>query len=135
MFKKYSALALIVILFHVFNTGPVQARTLAGGKEVTVEKVKRSVEKLGVGEKARTTVKLKDGTTHKGYVYQANEDTFVVVDGKTGQKTTIAYADVRAIKGHNMSTGAKIGLGIGIAAATIAIAGSLLVLAVISAWD
>lgn len=129
MLKKYSTLALVIVLLQLFNIGPVSARaSAAGDKEAMAEKVRKNIEKLGVGEKARVNVKLRDGTTHKGYVYQVGQDSFTLVEDKTGQQATIAYADVQGIKGHNLSTGKKIALGVGLAAATLAITGSLLVL-------
>jgi hypothetical protein len=41
---------------------------------------------------------------------------------------------VVGLKGKNMSTGAKVALGVGLAAAGLAIIGSVLVLAFIASW-
>ena len=43
-----------------------------------------------------------------------NDGSFVVANVKTGGATTVAYADVTRVKGHNLSSGAKVGIGIGI---------------------
>lgn len=134
MLKKYLSLALVVILFQLFNTGPITAAA-AAKKELTPEQVRKSIEKLGTGEKARAIVKLRDGTVHKGFVYDAGDSSFTLLEEKTAQKITVAYADVVSLKGKNMSTGAKIAIGVGLAAAGLAIAGSILVLAVIASWD
>lgn len=83
----------------------------------TVETIRIKIAKLGVGEKAKATVTLKDGTKSKGYVAQAGDDDFVLRDRKTDAPTTIRYTDVAKVesnKGH--STARNIGLGIGIGA-------------------
>ena len=86
-----------------------------GGQVMTVEQVKIKIAKLGVGDKAKATVKLKDSTKTKGYIAQAGDDDFVIRDRKTNAPTTIRYADVARVeanRGH--STARNIGLGIGI---------------------
>jgi hypothetical protein len=134
MLKKYLSLALVVVLFQLFNTGPITATPIAKKKELTPEQVRKSIEKLGTGEKARAIVKLRDGTVHKGFVYDAGDSSFTLLEEKTAQKVTVAYADVVGLKGKNMSTGAKVALGVGLAAAGLAIIGSVLVLAFIASW-
>ena len=82
-----------------------------------VETVKAKVAKIGIGEKAKATVYLKDGTKKKGYIGQAGDDNFVLRDRKTDAPTTISYSDVRKVesnRGH--STARNLGLGIGIGA-------------------
>lgn len=134
MLKKYLTLSLVVLLFQLFNTGPVMAAPTAKAKEATPEQVRKSVEKLGTGTKARIKVKLKDGTVHKGYVVEAVDNSFTVMEEKTAQKVVIPYAGVAGVSGKNMSTGAKIALGVGLGAAALAIVGSVLVLAFIASW-
>ena len=117
MLKRFLTYALIAIFIHVTSARPLLAHSLVKKETPSVEKIKKSIDKLGVGEKARTTVKLKDGRKFKGYIYQTNENDFVLVE-KSGQKITIAYADVAGVKGKNLSTGTKIAIGVGIGAAT-----------------
>jgi hypothetical protein len=95
----------------------------------TIEQIKIQVAKLGVGEKARGTIKLKDGRKTKGYVYRAGDDDFVMRDRKTDSPTTIRYADVAKVErdhGHSRARNILIGVGIGVgvtfAALLIAIA-------------
>lgn len=86
----------------------------------TVEKIKSKVAKLGVGEKAKATVILKDGTKTKGYIAQAGNDDFVLRDRKTDAPTTIRYSDVAKVdsnRGH--STARNLGIGIGIGAGAL----------------
>jgi len=83
----------------------------------TLEKVKAKVAKIGIGEKAKATVILKDGTKHKGYIGQAGSDDFVLRDRKTDLPMTIRYTDVSKVesnRGH--STARNLGIGIGIGA-------------------
>ena len=85
----------------------------------TLDKVKAKVAKLGVGEKAKATVILTDGTKRKGYIGQAGSDDFVLRDRKTDSPTTITYADVAKVesnKGHSTARNIAIGVGIGVGA-------------------
>jgi len=82
---------------------------------LSIEQAKLQVAKLGLGEKARATITLKDGSKTKGYIYRAGEDDFIIRDRKTDAPTTIRYVDVAKVKpdrGH--STAKHLGLGIGI---------------------
>ncbi len=56
------------------------------------------VLKLGVGEKARVEVKLRDNSNLKGYIGEAGEDSFTVMDSKNGSNQRVAYADVEKVK-------------------------------------
>ncbi len=84
-------------------------------------KIKAAVAKLGVGEQARVTITRHDKTKLTGYVHEAGSDSFTLADLQTGAKTAIPYSDIKAVKGKNLSTGAKIGVGvaIGIGVATL----------------
>jgi hypothetical protein len=107
------------LLLVVLLLGPV-ARTFGAGQKTnsqpaTIEQIKIQVAKLGVGDKARATITLQDGTKTKGYVYRAGEEDFVIRDRKTDAPTTIRYSEVAQVKpdkGH--STAKHLGLGIGI---------------------
>ena len=83
------------------------------------EKVKVNVLKLGTGESARVKVKLRDQEKLEGYISDAGDQTFTVTNRKTGIATTIAYPEVKSVQGNNLSTGAKIAIGVGIAASII----------------
>src|SRR5687768_13748025 len=88
-----------------------------GDQVMTVEQVKVKIAKLGVGDKAKATIKLKDGSKSKGYIAQAEDDDFVLRDRKTNAPTTIRYTDVAKVesnRGH--STARNIGIGVGIGA-------------------
>jgi len=113
MLKNYFLFALAGILILTTALTPALAGSKA--KEASpVEKIKAKVAKRGVGEKARVSVRMQNGTQLKGYVSQAGEDSFVVTDSKTGQATTIAYREVEKVKGKGLSTAAKIGIGVAI---------------------
>ncbi len=47
-------------------------------------KVKAEIAKLGTGSDARVKIKLKDGTKIKGYIMEAGENQFVVMNSKNG---------------------------------------------------
>ena len=106
MLRKYFILALAAILLQFLCAHPVSAAS-------KTEKVKAGIMKLGVGQDARVEVKLQNKTKLTGYVTEATADSFVITD-KTGTTTTVSYNDVQQVRGHNLSTGAKIAIGIGI---------------------
>jgi hypothetical protein len=89
------------------------------------EKVKIKIAKLGVGAKAKATIRLKNGSKTKGYIAQAEEDNFVIRDRKTDAPTTIRYSDVAKVEensGHSTARNIAIGVGIGVGALLAAIA-------------
>ncbi len=59
MLHRVIALALIVVLSQVFSAG---ALAQTSGDPGAIEQIKSKVARLGSGEKARATVRLKDGT-------------------------------------------------------------------------
>jgi hypothetical protein len=101
------------------------ARSEFQGKEAKLAAdVKSGIVKLGTGSAARIEVKLRDKTKIKGYVQEIAEDHFVVVDERTGATTTIAYTQVKQVKGNNLSTGAKFAIFVLIMGVLFAIANS-----------
>jgi hypothetical protein len=120
MLKKYLSLALVLLLTNVFLVVPAQARTQPIKQEQTVETIKIKVAKLGVGEKARATVRMKDGTKIKGYITEARDTDFVIRDRKTNEPHVVNYADVAKVeKNSGHSTARNLALGIGIGAGAV----------------
>jgi hypothetical protein len=81
--------------------------------------------KLGVGEKARATVKLKDGTKIKGYIAEARDSEFVIRDRQTNESRTVSYQDVVKVEksgGHSTARNIAIGVGIGVGAVLLILA-------------
>lgn len=120
MTKKLISLALALLLAHV-GAAAAGAKTKAAKESERAEKVKRAVLSLGTGEQARVKVGLRDGTKLEGYVAGADDSSFTVVSMKTGAATVVPYPQVGQVKGHNLSTGAKIAIGAAIAVAVLAI--------------
>ena len=116
--KKYLTCLLASILLLATTSLPIAAQG-SSVQATTVEKVKIKIAKLGVGEKAKATVILKNGTKSKGYIAQAGDDDFVLRDRKTDAPTTIRYTEVAKVesnKGHSTARNIAIGIGIGVGA-------------------
>lgn len=64
----------------------------------TAEAVRARIERLGVGQQAKTEITLRDKRKLKGYVSAAGADSFTFVDKKTGVSQTISYANVENVK-------------------------------------
>jgi hypothetical protein len=128
MFKKYLSLTLVVLLSNVVLSVPAMARARSGNQVQTVEQIKIKIAKLGVGSKARATVRLKDGTKIKGFIAEARDTDFVIRDRKTNDPHTVAYQDVARVEkngGHSRARNIAIGVGIG-AGAILTILGILI---------
>ncbi len=105
----------VSVCFIASVSTPVSAQQ-SNSPVPTVEKIKAKVAKIGIGEKAKATVYLKDGTKKKGYIGQASNDDFVLRDRKTDAPTTISYRDVSKVesnRGHSTARNLAIGIGIG----------------------
>lgn len=116
MFRKFLSLALAGLLAQT-TCFATSAFARAGDRDEAklARKVKTSLARLGPGPESRVKVKLLDKTTLEGYVSSLGEDSFEVTDEKTGVATTVAYAEVKQVKGNNFSTGAKVAIGAAIA--------------------
>src|SRR6267142_1689211 len=117
MLKRYLSYAVAgsLLLSAVF----LRVTAQEGDKQPVTERLKIKIARLGVGEKAKATITLKDGTKTKGYISRAGDDDFVMRDRNTDAATTIHYADVQRVdsnKGHSTARNIAIGVGIGVGA-------------------
>ncbi|HEX8772972.1 MAG TPA: hypothetical protein VF735_05155 [Pyrinomonadaceae bacterium] len=119
MFKKMFSLVLVALLVNAAGMRLAYADSKEEKQARFAEKVKASVMKLGTGEAARVKVRLRDKTKLEGYISAANGEGFIITNPKNGIATQVAYPQVKSVKGNNLSTGAKIAIGAGIAAAII----------------
>jgi hypothetical protein len=118
---KYLSLVLAALLVNAASAAPASAKTGSADAAGFAEKVRAHILKLGTGEASRVRVKLRDKSKLEGYVSEAGADSFTVVDAKTGAPTVVGYTQVAQAKGNNLSTGAKIAIGVGIAVLVLAI--------------
>jgi hypothetical protein len=121
MSKRILSLALAVLMLSVVGIKPVYAESKAEKEARFAEKVKKEINKLGTGEATRIEVKLRDKRTLKGNIGETGEEGFSVVDAKTGTATKVLYPQVQKVKGNNLSTGAKIAIGLGVVVAILTI--------------
>jgi hypothetical protein len=121
MFKITLSLALAILLFTYSGVTPAYAASREEKQSHFTEKLRTGIARLGTGEQARVRIKLLDKTQLEGYVSEATEQDFVVVESKTGVATRVTYAQVKQVKGNNLSTGAKIAIGLGVLAAVLAL--------------
>ena len=119
MFRKLVTLLLVVTVLNLAGARLAYAESKEEKQARFAEKVKANVLKLGTGESTRVRVKLRDQAKLEGYISDAGAETFTVTNKKTGVATTVAYPQVKSIQGNNLSTGAKIAIGAGVAAAII----------------
>lgn len=127
MLKTHLSLFVAVVL--LFSAVPQSAVARQSGSQApTVETVKSKIARIGVGAKAKATIRLKNGTKVKGYVAQTGDDDFVMRDRKTDAPTTILYTDVLKVednKGHSTARNIAIGVAVGVGA-VLAVIGILI---------
>jgi hypothetical protein len=78
------------------------------------QKVRRAVLELGIGPRATIRVTLRDKTKLSGYISVAGLDTFTIIDSKSRAAVPIAYTEVSTVNARNLSTGAKIAIGVAV---------------------
>jgi hypothetical protein len=118
MLKIFLSLTIVVTLLSGTVSQPVVAGQ-SSKQAPSIEQTKSKIARLGLGAKAKATIRLKNGTKVKGYIAQAGEDEFVVRDRKTDAPTTISYADVLKVednKGHSTARNIAIGVAVGVGA-------------------
>ena len=122
MFKKRFTLGLLFVLLNTASGMPRLAAAQTRDSDSHVQKIKANVAKRGTGEKARVKVELLSGSKLKGYISQAGEDSFTLIEDKTGQTKVLAYSEVDQVKGRGgLSLAAKIGIGVAIVFGALAI--------------
>ena len=120
MYKRTLCVLLALVLAHL-APAHVSAKSKAEKEARHAEKVRQAVARLGTGTDARIVVKLRDKRRLAGYISEAGEHSFVLTNLETGASTTVAYPDVKQAQGNNLSTGAKVAIGIGIAVVVLLI--------------
>lgn len=123
MSKKFISIALIIAIINAFGTVSMFAAGTNPEKALRrAVKVKENIRRLGTGTKAKIKLTLNDESKIEGYVSRAGEDSFTVTNATTGQTAEIEYSRVKKAKGNNLSTGAKIVIGVGIGLVILVIA-------------
>jgi hypothetical protein len=121
--KKYLTYLLAGALVLATLSLPVAAKQ-GDTQTTTIEKVKIKIAKLGVGEKSKATIYLKDGGKKKGYIAQAGDDEFVLRDRNTDAPDTIRYDNVAKVdnnRGHSTARNLGIGIAVGVGAVLVVI--------------
>jgi hypothetical protein len=77
------------------------------------QNVRAGIDRLGAGESSRVKIKLKNKTEYVGFISEIGDSAFVLKN-LNGEASTVAYSDVAQVKGNNLSTGAKVAIGVGI---------------------
>jgi hypothetical protein len=120
MFRKVVTLLLVALIVNLAGVRLAYADSKQEKQARFAEKTKANILKLGTGEATRVKVKLReDQGKLEGYISEAGAESFTVTNPKTGVATTVAYPQVKSVQGNNLSTGAKIAIGVGIAATII----------------
>ena len=97
MFRPIFAMMLAAaILVTGFGLPTIRAQAMSDAG--ATEKIRTKVQRIGVGGNARVEIKLRDNTRLKGYISDAEQDSFTVVDSMTGSRNSVAYADTSAVK-------------------------------------
>ena len=114
MLKRTLAVLLVGVLIQLAFVQSASASSKEDKEVRLAQKVKAGVLKLGKGSGARVRVKLKDKTRLVGYISEVKDDSFVLVNSKSGASTDVAYTNVAALQGHSLPTGVSVAIGIGI---------------------
>ena len=112
MLKKIYSVVISALLLQAAAV-PALAKADPEKEAARAAKVRTQLTKLGTGPDARIKVELRDKTKLEGYVSAADADTFTVTDG-AGKATAVPYPQVKKAQGNNLSTGAKIAIGVAI---------------------
>jgi small nuclear ribonucleoprotein (snRNP)-like protein len=83
-------------------------------------------------KETRVKVKLRNGSEVKGRITQTGENSFTLMDEKTGSHSDVVYADVLNVEGRGMSKKKKVLIAVGIGAGAFA---ALVAYAVTHFWD
>ena len=120
MFRRTFTIMLSgLLLLSAFGFQGAGAQSLVD--QQATEKIRTKVLKMGVGVNARVQVKLIDNTQLNGYISDADQDSFTVVERGTGSSKTVSYADTQSVKKAGSGVSAKTFLILGAVAAGAAL--------------
>lgn len=108
MVKKYLVLSLIALVFNLSSGTVTFAQTLNDKDAQLAGEIKAKVAKIGTGEKAKIRIELHDKTKLKGSVRAIEDDSFTVIDKKTGAVTKLTYTQVKKAERDGFFTPTKI---------------------------
>ncbi|MGH9831975.1 MAG: hypothetical protein ACREBD_12465 [Blastocatellia bacterium] len=111
--KKTVVIFAGILLLHSF-LWPTTSLADSAENSKRASNIRSQILKLGSGVKTRLEVTLQDGTKLKGYIREADVDYFVLVNVTNDRAVVVTYPQVRQAKGHNLSEGMKILIGVGI---------------------
>jgi hypothetical protein len=103
--------AIAILLTTVLAFTPV-AQAL--GADDDIQKIHAEVTHLGVGHKAKLTLKV--GGAEKGTIQAIDDASFSLDRGPKGGVTTVSYDSVKEIHRDGLSKGAKIGIVVAVVA-------------------
>jgi hypothetical protein len=112
MLKKIYSVVISALLLQAAAV-PALAKADPEKEAARAAKVRTQLTKLGTGPDARIKVELRDKTKLEGYISEAGAGSFAVTDA-SGKTTTVPYPQVKKAQGNNLSTGAKIAIGVAI---------------------
>lgn len=118
---KNKLLAILLITTSLVITTFAQS-----GPDERAVKARQTVTKTGTGPKAKVNVKLRDSTKLKGYIGSVTEDSFSIVDEKSGTARDIKFSDVEKVDrrgGSNKGTIITLAVLGGVAAIILGIVG------------
>jgi len=119
--KSLATIVAVVSVTTLLLVQPASAASKAEKQARLAAQFKQKLSNFGVGESARVAVKLRNKAIIGGYVESTGDESFVLKNLKTGESTTVAYTDVTQARGQNLSTGAKIAIGIAIGVGAVLI--------------
>ena len=120
MFRRTFTIMLSgLLLLSAFGFQGAGAQSLVD--QQATEKIRTKVLKMGVGTNARVAIKLRDNTQLNGYISDADQDSFTVVERGTGSSKTVSYADTQSVKKAGSGVSARTFLILGAVAAGAAV--------------
>jgi len=96
MLKKHLSFVLVILILNLSLASMALANN--DSKRQTVEQIKATVSKIGIGSNSRIEIKLYDGTKIKGYVTEITDDDFSVMNEKTKSVVKIPYPQAQQAK-------------------------------------
>lgn len=124
MLRKLMVLPLALIL-SLATFGRVAFARHQSKDAGTEARVKAEIARHGAGRNARVTIRLHNGQELKGHIDQTNDRSFMFRDAKTGRSTSVAYSEVRSVRGQALSKGKKVGIIAALAVGIVVLVGVL----------
>ena len=101
----------VLIVCNTIQVPPAYSQKYKAQGQIDPNQVRKVVTDLGIGEKVK--VQLDSAARLNGKIQKIAENSFTIVETKTGEPKVVAFGEIRELQKKKFPTWAKVVIGVG----------------------